>query len=68
MREGLLRSAFEMEGEDRCGCSVEDEGGLRNTDMAHACPHVSHISLPKSDGIYWSGNPIQVQEAVTDDR
>jgi len=54
--------------EDEANPSVRG-GGLRNIDIVHACPYVNNsVPLPKSDGLYWGGDPIQAQEAMKDSR
>lgn len=58
------------------GGSANDEdnpsdrgGGLKAIDMVHACPYVKDcVSLPKSDGLYWGGNPVEAQNAMKDSR
>lgn len=43
--------------------------GMKAIDMVHACPFVNGSTpLPKSDGLYWGGDPVQAQEAMSDSR
>ena len=56
------------------GGNADDEnpsnrGGINAIDMIHACPYVDgSVALPKSDGLYWGGSPIQAQKAMKDER
>lgn len=56
------------------GGNADDEnpsnrGGINAIDMIHACPYVDgSVVLPKSDGLYWGGSPIQAQKAMKDER
>lgn len=49
--------------------TISRGGGVKAIDMLHACPYVKGcVPLPKADGLYWGGDPVQAQKAMKDDR
>ncbi len=49
--------------------TISRGGGVKAIDMLHACPYVKGCTpLPKADGLFWGGDPVQAQKAMKDDR
>lgn len=49
--------------------TISRGGGVKAIDMLHACPYVKGCTpLPKADGLYWGGDPVQAQKAMKDER
>ncbi|KAL7497303.1 hypothetical protein ACHAWT_006145 [Skeletonema menzelii] len=49
--------------------TISRGGGVKAIDMLHACPYVKGcVPLPKADGLYWGGDPVQAQKAMKDER
>ena len=61
--------SISKDSEDEDDPTISRGGGVKAIDMLHACPYVKGCTpLPKADGLFWGGDPVQAQKAMKDER